>query len=184
MLNQIAIPLAEVDEASPIPGYLTRPANYLGLCGLAMPSGQSGGLPLGAILARESFAAVFTPGLHGTTFGGNPVACAAGLVVLKELTDGGVMKNAERMGALLHRGLSSLQAEFPALVREVRGYGLMAGMELTREADPVVKTLREHHVLVNGTNVNVLRFLPPLIVTEEHVNLTLQELRAALAALS
>jgi acetylornithine aminotransferase len=149
---------------------------------VAKPIG--GGLPLGAIIGTRAVADVLSPGMHGTTFGGNPVACAAGLVVLRELTEGGVMKNAEVMGAFLLDQLRGLQREFPALVKEVRGYGLMAGMELTRECDPVVKTLRERHVLVNGTNATVLRFLPPLIVKKEHIELTIQELRSALAQLA
>jgi acetylornithine aminotransferase len=148
---------------------------------VAKPIG--GGLPLGAILGSTAMAEVLSPGMHGTTFGGNPVACAAGLVVLKELFEGGIMKNAETMGALLHAGLRGLQAEFPALVREVRGYGLMAGMELTRDADPVVKAMRDRRVLVNGTNVNVVRILPPLIVSTEHIETLLKELRTALTAL-
>jgi acetylornithine aminotransferase len=145
---------------------------------VAKPIG--GGLPLGAIIGSSAVAGVLSPGMHGTTFGGNPVACAAGLVVLRELTAGGVMKNAEAMGALLLDQLRALQREFPAVVKEVRGYGLMVGMELARECDSVVKTLRERGVLVNGTNVSVLRFLPPLIIQKEHVDLAVHELRMAL----
>lgn len=148
---------------------------------VAKPIG--GGLPLGAIIGNSVVAEVLSPGMHGTTFGGNPVACAAGLVVLRELTEGGVMKNAEVMGALLLEGLRGLGREFPELVKEVRGYGLMAGMELTRECDSVVKTLRERHVLVNGTNVTVLRFLPPLIIGKEHIETTIHELRSAFTLL-
>src|SRR5262249_21637094 len=102
------------------------------------------------------------PGVHGTTFGGNPVACAAGIAVLREIMERGLMKNAEAMGGSLRRALLGLQTEFPSLVKEVRGYGLMLGMELTREGDTVVAALREKGVLLNCTGVNVLRFLPPL----------------------
>lgn len=149
---------------------------------IAKPIG--GGLPLGAIIGNSAMAEVLSPGMHGTTFGGNPVACAAGLVVLRELTEGGLMKNAERMGALLIRELGTLQQEFPSLVKEVRGFGLIVGMELTRDCDPVVRALRDRGVLVNGTNGSVLRFLPPLIIREEHIRLTINELRAALGSLA
>src|SRR5262249_27969780 len=98
---------------------------------VAKPLG--GGLPLGAIIGGPAVADVLEPGVHGTTFGGNPVSCAAGIVVLKEILDGGIMQNAAAMGKRLISGLNGFQKEFPLLVSEVRGFGLMVGMELTRE---------------------------------------------------
>jgi len=148
---------------------------------MAKPIG--GGLPLGAILTSREIAETLQPGMHGTTFGGNPVACAAGAVVIGEILDGGLMKNAERMGAVMFEGLQALQTEFPALVREVRGRGLMLGMELHREGEPVVAAMREAGVLINCTDGTVLRFVPPLIVKTEHINATLEALRKVLAQL-
>ncbi len=134
---------------------------------IAKPIG--GGLPLGAILGGRAVADILEPGVHGTTFGGNPVACAAGTVVMKEIT-GGLMKNAETMGVLLQSRLREFQKKFPGLVKEVRGFGLMQGMELNREGDTLVSAIRDRGVLVNCTNQTVLRLLPPLIVTKEHID--------------
>lgn len=147
---------------------------------VAKPLG--GGLPLGAILGTDRVATVLEPGLHGTTFGGNPVACAAGIAVLGEISRRKLMQNAERMGALLVSGLLNLQKEFTPLVREVRGMGLMVGMELTGECDPVVAAMRDRKILVNGTDKNVVRLLPPLIVGKNDVLRTVKSLRECLAA--
>src|SRR3989338_3883073 len=96
-----------------------------------------GGLPLGGILGNDRVAEAFTYGVHGTTFGGNPVACAAGDAVLKEIVDGGLMKNAATIGKELHEVGSRLHQEFPLLVRETRGYGCMIGIDLKVESQPV-----------------------------------------------
>ena len=148
---------------------------------VAKPIG--GGLPLGAIIGGGKVADVFEPGVHGTTFGGNPVACAAGIAVLDEITEHGLIENARLTGELLLGQLRELQKEFSPLVKEVRGYGLMAGMELNREGDTVVTALREDGILINCTNTNVLRFLPPLIIDKSHVEATVENLRKALRRL-
>ena len=148
---------------------------------MAKPIG--GGLPLGALLASEELSAVLAPGTHGSTFGGNPVACAAGEVVVREVTEGGLMHNAERMGELLKAGLQEVAAQFPGLVREVRGYGLLIGMELNREGEQIVTAMRDRGVLINCTDLTVLRFVPPLIIQEAHINTTLEALRAVFSAL-
>jgi acetylornithine aminotransferase len=148
---------------------------------IAKPIG--GGLPLGAILGNDTVAEVLGPGVHGTTFGGNPVSCAAGIVVLDEIMERGLMRNAETMGGFLKQQLLGLQKEFPHLVKEVRGYGLMIGMELTREGDSVVAMLRKQQILLNCTNTNVLRFLPPLILQKEHIDETTQKLRSVMSSL-
>lgn len=128
-----------------------------------------GGLPLGVILGAESVADTWHPGEHGTTFGGNPLACAAGIVVLDELA-AGVMANAGRMGDLLHKRLHALKEMFPGIIEEVRGVGLMAGLKLNRSGDAYVVAARERGVLINCTNTDVLRFLPPLIITDDDCN--------------
>jgi acetylornithine aminotransferase len=141
---------------------------------LAKPIG--GGLPLGAILGSANVADVLEPGMHGTTFGGNPVACAMGVATLREIVEQDLMRNAEVMGQQLRSGLLELQTKHPSLVKEVRGCGLMLGMELTRECQPVVDAMRDRGILINGTDQTVLRFLPPLIVTEEHIAATITAL--------
>ena len=148
---------------------------------LAKPLG--GGLPLGAILAKGDAATVLEPGTHGTTFGGNPVACAAGAAVLSEIVEGGVMRHCAGIGRLFRARLEGLQREFPALVRDVRGFGLMLGMELTVPGDPVVSAMQGKGVLINCTDTTVLRFVPPLIIDEERVDTTCAALRDSLADL-
>ena len=146
---------------------------------LAKPIG--GGLPLGAILAGEDVASVLQPGMHGTTFGGNPVACAAGAAVLEEIEEKNLTARAASLGGRLMNGLRSLGREFP-LIREVRGYGLMVGAELDRPGDAITDAMREKGILINCTDTTVLRFLPPLIIGEEHVDQTLSTLKGILAA--
>jgi acetylornithine/N-succinyldiaminopimelate aminotransferase len=142
---------------------------------VAKPLG--GGLPLGAILGNEKVADIFGPGSHGTTFGGNPVACAAGVAMINEIIDGALIENAARMGTLLQDALYTLKQEFPKLITDVRGMGLMVGMELAGEGDPVVSAMREHGILLNSTNGNVIRFLPPLIIHEDAIRVTIAALK-------
>lgn len=139
-----------------------------------------GGLPLGAFLGNDRVAEVLTYGVHGTTFGGNPVACAAGLAVINEIVDGGLMKRAGEIGEYLLSGFRKLQSEFGPLVKDVRGMGCMLGIDLTIDAQPVVDELQTRGILVNCTNTTVLRFLPPYIVTNEQCDLVLDELRQVL----
>lgn len=135
---------------------------------VAKPIG--GGLPLGAILSSSAVADVFEPGMHGTTFGGNPVACAAGIEVLDEIMEHNLMDNAAKIGKLFFQKLSVLKQKYPAIIRDVRGFGLMIGVELHRDAEAIVNAMRDKKILINGTDQTVLRFLPPLIISEIHVN--------------
>lgn len=143
-----------------------------------------GGLPLGAFLGNERVAEVFTYGAHGTTFGGNPVACAAGAAVMEEVLQHGLMKKAGEIGEYLKAEFLKLQSEFPKLVREVRGIGCMLGVDLTQEGQPIVDELQNRGYLVNCTHNTVLRFLPPFIVTRDQCNEVVQALDAVLAGLS
>jgi acetylornithine/N-succinyldiaminopimelate aminotransferase len=142
---------------------------------LAKPIG--GGLPLGAILGAVSVADILQPGMHGTTFGGNPVACAAGLAVLEEIAEQGLMNHALQMGDALLTGLRGLVGEFPVIAKEARGLGLMVALELHAEADPVVIAMRKRGFLLNATDKTVLRFVPPLIITEDEIDTTITALR-------
>jgi len=149
---------------------------------LAKPIG--GGLPLGVILGAPSVAEILQPGMHGTTFGGNPVACAAGIAVLEELEERALVQHAAAMGTLFLSLLRDVVSDFPLLCKEVRGKGLMIGLELTREADPVVAAMRDRGILINGTDKSVLRFVPPLIVTTEEIHWTVTTLREVLSEIS
>ena len=127
--------------------------------------GLGGGLPIGAVLAREDSAAAFVPGSHGTTFGANPVCCAAALAVLHELTEGGVIANAARVGQYFIDQLRKALAGRDDVL-EVRGLGLMIGVEFHRETKPLVRDLLARGVVANATAGTVMRLIPPLILTE------------------
>jgi acetylornithine/N-succinyldiaminopimelate aminotransferase len=124
-----------------------------------------GGLPLGALLTSEEVGAVFVPGTHATTFGGNPVVCAAGLAALGLLGDG-LIERAASLGSRLTELLEGVQARNPELVREVRGRGLLVGMELTLPARPLVPRALELGVILGVAGDHVLRLAPPLVVDE------------------
>jgi acetylornithine/N-succinyldiaminopimelate aminotransferase len=145
---------------------------------LAKPLG--GGLPLGAVLLRETLAPALAVGDHGSTFGGNPVACAAALAVLDRITADGFLAGVERRGAALLRGLRALARRRPGTIVEVRGLGLMLGVELAGEAGPLVKALRERGVLATKAGDRVLRLLPPLVVKPAEIREFLAALDAAL----
>jgi acetylornithine/N-succinyldiaminopimelate aminotransferase len=137
-----------------------------------------GGLPLGAILGNEKVADVLGYGTHGTTFGGNPVACAAGCAVMEEIIQKGWMKQAGTRGSYLKEKALNLQKEFPSLIKEVRGQGCMLGIDLDRDGQPVVDEMLNRGLLINCTNTTVLRFLPPYIITHELCDLVIDELRS------
>jgi predicted acetylornithine/succinylornithine family transaminase len=134
---------------------------------LAKPLG--GGLPMGAILLREDLAPHIHVGDHGSTFGGNPVAAAAALAVMDRLTTPGFVEGIARKGAFLVRGLKGLKKKYPNLVAEVRGLGLMIGVEMKGEAAPVLKGLRERKILATKAGDKVLRLLPPLVITRAEI---------------
>lgn len=146
---------------------------------VTLAKGLAGGVPVGATLMTEEVAAALPKGGHGTTFGGNPLACAAGAVVLEELTTGGLMENAAAMGERLLTGLRSLVGR---RVREARGRGLMTGVELRERAGPVVTELRSRGLVTVAAGPNVVRFLPPLTLTAEDVDEALAIARQVLAA--
>ncbi|MEW8977713.1 MAG: acetylornithine transaminase [Symbiobacterium sp.] len=149
---------------------------------LTLAKGLGGGVPIGAVCATEEAATGFAPGDHGTTFGGNPLACAAALATVKTLLAEDLPARARAMGAYLLSGLKQLQAKHPDLVKEVRGMGLMLGMELTRPAAPVLAKCHELGLLVNVTANTVIRLLPPYIITEADADRALAILDQALAA--
>ncbi|MCL6612145.1 MAG: acetylornithine transaminase [Peptococcaceae bacterium] len=128
-----------------------------------------GGFPIGAMVAREEVAAAFAPGDHASTFGGNPLACAAGLAVVDQLINHGVVENAARVGAYFMEKLLEMKGRHP-VIREVRGKGLMLGMELAADGREVVAFCQQRGLLINCVNNNVLRFLPPLIITGADVD--------------
>lgn len=150
-----------------------------------MAKGLGGGIPLGAILVDEKLENIFEKGEHGTTFGGNPLACAAGTAVINELFDNKIIYRAMNMGNLFLTSLELLQKEFPNIIKEVRGLGLMLGIELNQKARPIVDNLlKKHNVIANATAENVIRLLPPLIITEKEMEIFINALRQCLQQLN
>ncbi len=140
-----------------------------------------GGLPIGAMIAKSAVASSLTPGSHGTTFGGNPVACAASLAVIDAFEQEEVLENASRVGAYLLERLREI-AKGNRRVVEVRGLGMIIGVVLKGEARPVVDACLSQRLLVNGTAGNVLRLLPPLNLTREEADAGLEIIESALRA--
>jgi acetylornithine aminotransferase/acetylornithine/N-succinyldiaminopimelate aminotransferase len=140
-----------------------------------------GGIPVGAALVSQDVADTISFGDHGTTYGGNLLACRAALCFLDQLVGGGLLGHIGRVGRHFEQRLRALAATH-AFVKEVRGAGLMWGLELTRDAAPVVPAALEHGVVVNRTAERVVRLLPPLIITEAEVDEALGRLDAALTA--
>jgi predicted acetylornithine/succinylornithine family transaminase len=143
----------------------------------------AGGLPIGATIAHSRIAAVFEPGSHGSTFGGNPVACAAALAVLDVLNEEGLVDNAARLGEYMLERLRQIARQCPAVV-EVRGKGLLIGIALDRPARPVVEHCLKERLVTNATAETVLRLLPPLIVEREEADLALNIIERALRGLN
>jgi len=150
---------------------------------VTLAKGTAGGVPIGAFLVREHLAAALAPGTHGTTFGGNPLACAAALAVLRTIDDEGLMGHAERMGAHLLAGLGVLVKRHPHAATGARGRGLLVGLVLADSVDPrgVLSAMRERGVLVSQAGDHVIRFAPPLIVTASELDEGLAALDAVLA---
>ena len=129
-----------------------------------------GGLPLGAMLTKSEFNESFSYGSHGTTFGGNPVSCAAGLIVLEEVFENGLMKNAEELGNYFKNELVELKKLFPDKMKEIRGLGFMIGVEMNDNCTLLIEKLMKKNVLATCTNKNVLRLLPPLITSKNDID--------------
>ncbi len=128
-----------------------------------------GGLPLGAIIGNARVAEAFTKGIHGTTFGGNPVACAAGLALIEELEEKNLLQHASELGAQFKAELLTLSCKH-IQIRAVRQYGLMIGISTSRDASYYVSKMLAKGIIINATNTNVIRLLPPLTLTESEMH--------------
>ena len=142
-----------------------------------------GGLPLGAMLTKGEYDEVFSYGSHGTTFGGNPVSCAAGKVVLEEIFENGLMNSVHELGNYFITELKELDKLFPSQIKEVRGLGFMIGIEMENDCSLLVDKLREKKVLVNCTNRSVVRILPPLIASRTDIDFFLYNFHEVLKEL-
>jgi len=142
---------------------------------LAKPLG--GGIPIGAMLCTEEAARAFAPGMHGTTFGGGPLACAVAIAVIDTMRRDRVLEHVREMGEYFLEQLRKLASRHAEIV-DVRGLGLMVGVELANAetAKQVVAAMMERHILINRTSETVLRFLPPYIIERQHIDQTVQML--------
>jgi len=136
---------------------------------MTLAKALAGGAPIGALLTTGTLAERLGPGSHGSTFGGNPLVCAAALAAMRAITEDGILEHCRKMGLYLQEKLKQLKSRYD-FIREVRGRGLIIGMELTIEGGDLVKAAMERGLLINCTVGNVLRFVPPLIVNKEDVD--------------
>ena len=148
---------------------------------VAVGKALGSGVPIGAALVSQQVADAISFGDHGSTYGGNLLACRAALCVMTELVEGGLIGHINRVGPHVERRLKAIAAKH-AIVKEIRGAGLMWGLELSRDAAPIVPAGLGHGVIVNRTAERVVRLLPPLVITETEIDEALGRLDAALGA--
>lgn len=146
---------------------------------VTLAKGLAGGFPIGATLMTDEVARAMPRGGHGTTFGGNPLASAAGLAVLREIDEHGLMQNAAAMGERLMAGLRAIPTD---RVRDVRGVGLLIGLELKEKAAPIIAALRDEGVLTISAGATVIRFLPPLVIDAAQVDTVIATVSRVLRA--
>jgi acetylornithine/N-succinyldiaminopimelate aminotransferase len=158
----------------------------LGVTPDVMPLAKAlgGGFPIGACLASAEAATGMTPGTHGSTFGGNPLAVAAANAVLDVMLKPGFFDHVQKMSLLLKQKLASVVDRHPTVVSEVRGEGLLIGIKAVVPSGDLVTALREQHLLTVGAGENVVRLLPPLIVSEAEIEDAVQRLDRACAVVS
>ena len=149
---------------------------------VTLAKGLAGGVPIGAFIATDKVASAFHAGDHGSTFGGNPLACAAANVVLDIVGQDSFLAHVKEMGDYMQSRLKAMQAKYPNLIKEVRGMGLILGMELTKPGRDIVNDCLGKGAIINCTAGNVLRFVPPLIVAKEHIDEVCDALEAVLPA--
>jgi acetylornithine/N-succinyldiaminopimelate aminotransferase len=153
---------------------------------MAVAKGIGGGFPLGACLAKGDVAKSMVPGTHGSTYGGNPLACTIGNAVLDRVLEPGFIEHVNQMGQRLRWHLQQLQQRYPDYVVELRGKGLLAGIKIKDSVvvrDFTARLRDDHQLLMQGAGDNVLRFLPPLIITEADIEEAVEKIADAFAAI-
>ncbi|MFQ5782199.1 MAG: aspartate aminotransferase family protein [Nitrosopumilus sp.] len=146
---------------------------------LCLAKGIAGGVPMGATLVRPDILAAMSKGEHSSTFGGNPISCAAGIAALKALTEDGLIENSQKMGKIFREGLEKLK-EKHTMIREIRGKGLMIGIEMKFEVRDILMGLIREGVLMLYSGRNILRILPPLVISEDDITKVLHALDSIL----
>ena len=153
---------------------------------VALAKGLAGGFPIGAVIASKAVGSAMTPGTHGSTFGGNPLAMAAAQTVLEVLSEDGFLAGVRERAAYLDAEIIRLQAQFPDLISELRGRGFLRGIRLAETVDllALVGALRDVHLLTVPAADNTLRLLPPLTIERDEIDLAVAKLGSALAAIT
>ncbi len=151
---------------------------------MAVAKGIGGGFPMGACLSTDEAAIGMTAGVHGTTFGGNPLAMAVGNAVLDVVLEDGFLDEVSRKALVMKQSLAAIADEFPDVIEGIRGIGLMLGLKCKQPNVKVNGALREQSLLAVPAGDNVIRLLPPLTVTDEDIRVGLDRIHAALAGLS
>lgn len=146
---------------------------------LCLAKGIAGGIPMGVTLVRPDILASMNKGEHSSTFGGNPISCAAGIASLKALTEDGLIENSEKMGKIFREGLEKLK-EKHTMIREIRGKGLMIGIEMKFEIRDILMRLIKKGILMLYSGRNILRILPPLVISEDDITKVLHVLDSIL----
>ncbi len=140
---------------------------------MSLAKALGNGFPVGAIIAKDAVMEAFVPGTHASTFGGNPLAASAVIATINTLIDEDVIKNCAEIGKYLHEGLAALKKKFPFII-DIRGMGLIWGIEVTANGDEIVKEFLKEGVILNCTKGKILRLVPPLVVNKEEIDIFLE----------
>ncbi|MEI6154243.1 MAG: aspartate aminotransferase family protein [Deltaproteobacteria bacterium] len=140
---------------------------------MSLAKALGNGFPVGAIIGKDDVMQAFEPGTHASTFGGNPLASSAVIATLNTITDENILKNCISLGMYMYKGLLALKEKYPFIV-EIRGIGLIWGIELSINGDPIAKEFLQEGVIINCTKGNILRLVPPLIIKNEEIDIFLE----------
>ena len=139
--------------------------------------GIGGGFPLGAVLMTKKVANSMTPGSHGSTYGGNPLAMSIGNAVLDQIFKKGFLNNVQKISKYFHIELSKIKKDYPKIIKEIRGEGLLIGIQLQFDQSKFIKSLEKNYLLTIRASENVIRILPPLNVKKNEIDLALKTIK-------
>ncbi len=148
-----------------------------------MAKALGGGVPIGCMATKSHIAESLTPGSHASTFGGNPLVCSSALATINTILDEGLIENSNRMGSYLMNKLIVMKDKYP-IIKDIRGRGLIIGVELDIEGKELVRKCLEYGLILNCIGINVIRIVPPLIINERHADEALTIFEKALADIS
>ena len=141
---------------------------------MPIAKGIGGGFPIGAVLMTKKAGSGMTPGTHGSTFGGNPLAMSVGNAVLDQIFKKGFLKNVQKISKYFHDELNKIKKEYPKVITQVRGVGLLIGLQLSHDQSKFIKKLMDNKLLTIRAGENVIRILPPLTVKKQEIDLAIK----------